>query len=149
MVEVIDYPTNKVKPDELPEPGDKYEAYGLVHKFKPPMLCFVFPDWRMTAFPYDAMSMGEFKPLGGDGDCYGECVITLHFTSKMPDGGAVVIITGRNLHDFFGHLGNHHVRWLWALPEQFARADEGAPVVHSIEVKEADHATLDAVLSIG
>jgi hypothetical protein len=33
------------------------------------------------------------------------------------------------------------------LPERFAKADEGAPVVHSIEVKEADRATPDALFS--
>jgi hypothetical protein len=32
MVDLIDYPTNKVKPDSLPESGDKYEAHGLAHK---------------------------------------------------------------------------------------------------------------------
>ncbi len=146
MVEVIDYPTNKVKPDYLPEPGDQYEAYGLAYKFMPPTIQFVFPDWSMMGFPYARAGMCSFSLLGDDGDCDGECVITLVFDSKTPGLGAVVVITGRNLHDFFWHYGNHQVHWVWALPEQYASAGEDAPVVRSIEVKEADSATLKALL---
>ena len=45
MVDLIEFPTNKVAPDSLPDAGDKYEAFGLSQKLKPPMLTFVFPDW--------------------------------------------------------------------------------------------------------
>jgi hypothetical protein len=145
MVDVIDYPANRVKSDCLPEPGDKYEAYGLAHNFKPPSLHFVFPDWSMVCFPYGRSGMSSFKPLGDAGDCHGECVITLLFDA--PGVGTMVIITGSNLHDFFWHYGQQQVRWVWALPEQFARAEEGAPVIYSIEIKEADRAALDAMLS--
>ena len=123
MVDVIDYPTNKVKPDCLPEPGDRYEAYGLAHEFKPPTLIFVFPDWSMVSIPYARAGMSRFKPLGEEGDCHGECVITMQFDTGGP--GTAVVITGSNLHDFFWHYGDHDLRWLWALPEQFARAEDG------------------------
>jgi hypothetical protein len=101
MVDLIDYPTNKVEPDCLPEPGDKYEAYGLAHKFKPPSLCFVFPDWSMVAIPYARAGMSSFKPLDEGSDCHGKCVIALLFDTP-PGLGTVVVITGSNLHDLFG-----------------------------------------------
>lgn len=130
MVDLIEFPTNKVAPDSHPQPGDQYEAYGLAHKIQPFMLTLVFPDWSMTALPYLKLERMEFKPLGEDG----ECVITLLFGGSL--GGDEVVITGRNLYDLYFDIGDHHVHWLWELPKDRAAAAPDAPVVHAIDIRE-------------
>jgi hypothetical protein len=146
MAEVIDYPTGKVEPDSLPEPGNQYEAYRLADEFDPPTINFILPDWSMTGLPYKNLSRMSFKPLGAQGDCHGECAITLEFGSRaFPGLATVASIAGAGLYDFYWHLGNHQVHWLWALPGQYAKAAEGAPVVHAIDITEADRAGLAAM----
>jgi len=146
MVNLIEFPANKVASDSLPEPGDAYEAYGLAHRSAPPMIAFVHADGAMTGFPYDALSFMHFRPLDSAGEEEGECVITLAFGSKLPDGGATVVITGRNLRDFFGYFALHQVRWLWSLPEDQAVAEDGSPLVRTMELKEIDRRKLDDLL---
>jgi hypothetical protein len=146
MVDLIEFPANTVAPDSLPEPGDKYQAFGLAHKFKPPMLTFIFPDWSMTSLAYDGMGMMNVTPLDDDPDGRGECRISLAFGRKAVDA-AIVVITGRNLFDPFSYLGYHRIHWVWELPKDRAAAAEGAPVVHSIEIKEATPKNLAAFLS--
>jgi hypothetical protein len=34
---------------------------------------------------------------------------------------------------------------LWALPQRYAKAEEGAPVVHAIDIREADRDALAAL----
>ena len=134
MVELIEFPTNKVAPDYLPQPGDDYEAYGLWHKVKPPMLAFVFADWSMRTFRYDKLGYAGFKFLGNDEDG-GE--ITLTFVDPL--GWADVIITGPGLFHLFSSIGGDCVRWIWEVPKERAIVN-GAPVVHSIVIHRIDDA---------
>jgi hypothetical protein len=145
MADLIEYPTNKVAPDALPAPGDKYEAFGLAHKLQPPSLVLVFYDWSMHAYPYDGMGMSCFDLLNEDGDCDGECAITLT-NGKAPGSGIIAVITGWNVLDLFGHVGDRRVRWIWEFPKDRAAAAKGAPVVRSIDVKEATPSNLAALL---
>jgi hypothetical protein len=57
-----------------------------------------------------------------------------------------VLIIGRNLHDCFGYLAQHRVHRPWALPKDWAAAEEGSPVVHAIDTKEADSQTMADLL---
>ena len=134
MVQVIEYPRNRVRPGALPQPGNTYQAYGLAHQAETPSITLVFPDWSTASFAYAQSGLGHFKPMGADNDGRGDCVITLQFRTGRP--GTAVVIAGSNLFQFYGHYCYRRVRWLWALPEGFAQADEGAPVIRSIEVGE-------------
>jgi hypothetical protein len=49
MGDLIEFPANTVAPDAYPQPGDRYEAFGLGLKIKPFMLIAVFPNGSMTA----------------------------------------------------------------------------------------------------
>jgi hypothetical protein len=146
MVDLIEFPTNKVAPDSLPDAGDKYEAFGLSQKFKPAMLTFVFPDGAMTSLAYDGLGMMNLRPLDDNPDGRGECMVSLSFGRKAADA-AIVVITGRNLYDLFADLGYHRVHWIWEMPKGRAVAADGAPVVHSIEIKEATPQNRVAFLS--
>jgi hypothetical protein len=75
----------------------------------------------------------EYAPLGEDDG--GECRITLAFGGSR--GGADVVITGRHLSRLFYEIGNHRVHWLWEVPKGRAASAEGAPVVQTIDIREA------------
>ena len=109
------------------------------------MFTFIFPDWSMTAIRYDCLDMMSFRPLGDGEDCHGDCVVTLACDRKVGQG-AIAVITGRNLHDLFAYLGYHQVHWIWEMPKDRAATGDGAPVVHAIEIKEANPQNLEALL---
>ena len=146
MVDLIEFPAHTVAPDSLPETGDKYQAFDLAYKFKPPMLTFVFNDWSMTSIAYDGLSMMNARMFDDDPEGRGECMISMAFGRKATEA-AIVVITGRNLCDLFEYLSYHRLHWIWELPKDRAAAAEGAPVVHSIEIKEATPQNLAAFLS--
>jgi hypothetical protein len=72
MVELIEFPTNSVAEDALPQPGDAYEAFGLAHRIKPVSLAFIFSDWSIKKIPYGPMGIHDFIPLGDDASGDGE-----------------------------------------------------------------------------
>jgi hypothetical protein len=134
MADVVDFPAREIAPDSLPRPGDRYQAYARWHRFKPPMLTFVFSSRRATALRYDGLVQDEFRPLDEDGNHDGECVIRLIFAGSL--GAIEVVITGRNLYCLYADLGEHHVHWLWELPEGRAAVRDGEPVVRSITLRD-------------
>lgn len=134
MANVIDFPAREVAPDCFPEPGDRYQAYALWHRFQPFMLTLVFSTWHMAALRYDDMEQLDFQSLDEQGDYDGECMITLLF--RGASGGIEVTVTGRTLYRLYADLGGHQVVWLWELPEGQAATGDGAPVVRSITVRD-------------
>ena len=143
MVTVIDYPTSTVQPDSLPNPGDRYQAYGIAHAIKPETVWFVHSDGSMTGFPYTRLGMTSFVPAAA-GERDGECVISLVFDRKPPGTGEVVTVTGRDLFRCYFSFGRHLACWLWAASE--SQADSGGPIVHAIEIKEASPDAMRALL---
>ena len=101
MADVIEYPSNRVEQDFVPQPGDRYEAYGLWHKIKPMSIFFVFADWTMQAFRCDQMEHFFFGLLNDKDDVHGRSVLTLSFGTAM--GLYEVVITGDNI---FGLCSN-------------------------------------------
>jgi hypothetical protein len=133
MADVVDFPARNVEPDSLPEAGDRYQAYGLWHRFESPMLVLIFSTWMMKALRYDGLERHNFKPLGKDRD--GDCIIRLDFSGMSVSVEAV--IAGRKLYRLYADLAEHRVHWLWEPPEGRAAVGEGEPVIRSITMRNA------------
>ena len=129
MADLITFPTQKVAPDALPQPGDAYEAYGVSGEFLPFMLTIVFAEGPVEGFAYADLERMQFRPEGEDGE--GEGTITLVFGESL---GAVVV-TGLHLSRLFFEIGNHRVHWLWEWPKGRAAVADNAPVVHRVELR--------------
>ena len=134
MTEVIEFPAAGAEVDFMPQPGNRYQAYALYDESKTPMLAFVFPDWSMTALPYDQLKRFDFRLLGEDADRDGNAVIEMTFGSVK--GIYEVVITGHNIFGLCFNLGDHTVTWIWELPKNRAAVTDGKPVVHSIDIRE-------------
>jgi hypothetical protein len=136
MTDVIEFPSKQVEADFLPQAGDRYQAYGLCHKFKPFMVAFVFPNWSMEMFPYSRQGTGSFRILNDKRDGNGDAEITLTFGTIGGFCFYEIIITGCNILDLFQGLGDQVVKWVWEMPKERAAVKEGEPVIHSIEIRE-------------
>jgi len=134
MTNVIEFPSSRVKPDCLPQPGDRYQAYGIWEKIKPSAMVLVFPDWSMTWFSYDKLGHGGFSILNDECDRDGDGEIQVAFGGI--DRFYDIIITGHNIFGLFQRLSNRDVRWVWELPKSRAAVKDGQPVVHSVEIRK-------------
>jgi hypothetical protein len=146
MADLLDFPA-RVAPDALPRPGDRYEAYGRAHKLKPVSLTLVFANGSMTSFPYARLERLKLRSLDGSGNSDGECVLILVFGGKRSGTASVVLITGRDLFQVTHIVGGHRMHWFWEMPEAGAALPEGSPVVHTIDIREADSRTVVALLA--
>jgi hypothetical protein len=147
MADLIEFPGSKVAPDFLPEPGNRYEAYGRALKVKPVSLSFVFADWSMTSLPYAGLQRLKLRSLDGSGNPNGECVLTLVFGGKRGDYAALATITGHDLYEPYWATGEHLIHWFWEMPKTGAAVPEGSPVVHTIDIREGDSRTVAALLA--
>lgn len=159
MVELIEFPGTRVGPDAYPRPINRYEAFGLAQTIQPLLLTFVFPDGSMISYPYDSAGMSSLRLLGDDGDCEGECEMSLSFGRSRsprnfrergplrPGEGAIVSVRGRKLFDLFEQLSERRVRWIWQRSTDRADVAEDAPVVHAIEIMDASEQNLSRLLS--
>jgi hypothetical protein len=149
MADVIDYPSNRVKPGCFPEEGDKYQAFGMwdgnaigmVCK-RPPKLCFHSPDLSSTLlFSYDELRSIYFSPAYDDE----RCMLELCFRCKHEQKNVDMFIIGKQLHGLDAGLNSERVLWIWAAGIGRADVNAGEPVVESIKVQGLD----DAIGGIG
>lgn len=139
MADLIDYPSNRVKPGSLPKRGDKYQAYGLCEQGASPSFIFVFPDWSMRVFVYRELGFAQFQILNDKQDVHGHCAGWVTVNSAVYS--YELIVTGDNIFGLWEKLCNHEVRWAWEMPKHGVDVSEGQPVVHSIEVRKYDSKT--------
>jgi hypothetical protein len=110
MSKIIDFPSGRVKPYSLPQPGDRYQAYGLWDEVQPPAMMFVFPDWGLNWLNYAELGHGDFRILNDEGDRDGHSAFTLNFGRARDRHEAV--ITGYNIFDLCFRLFHHDVKWI-------------------------------------
>jgi hypothetical protein len=132
MADLIDYPSNRAKPDSLPDAGDKYQAYGLCDKVRPVTLVFVLPGGLMEGFAYRLLERGGLEFLNDEGDPDGYCAVWMLFACTGES--YKVTVTGHNISGLYDEVFNHQVHWIWEMPNERVALNDGEPFVLSIEI---------------